>query len=92
MLKKIYFGPSLVNLARTCDELSRRQARDWRTQGHTQAMTIPKAKNWHQVKIASWCVHEKTIAPAVDYQQAWQEKWYVPSILQFQLDNVMKVS
>ena len=32
--------------ARTCDELSRRQAHDWRTHGHTQATTIPEGQNW----------------------------------------------
>ena len=32
--------------AQTCDELSHRQAHDWRTHGHTQATTIPEGQNW----------------------------------------------
>ena len=41
-------------LAETGDELSRRQAHDWRTDGHThrqtQATTIPEGQNWPRVK------------------------------------------
>ena len=38
------FGPNLVILAGTRDELSHRQAHDWRTDGHTQTMTIKRSK------------------------------------------------
>ena len=33
------YGPILVILAETGDELSRRQARDWHTDGHTDRQT-----------------------------------------------------
>ena len=43
------YGPNLVNLAWTGDELSRRQAHDWCTEGHTHTdrrrqRQYPKAK------------------------------------------------
>ena len=48
-------GPNLVILAWTGDELSRGQARDYRTQRRTdrqtQATTIPKGQNWPRVKM-----------------------------------------
>ena len=47
-------GPNYVILAETGDELSRGQARDWSTDGHThrqtQATTIPEDQNWPWVK------------------------------------------
>ena len=58
ILTKVFYicGPNLVILAETGDELSRGQARDWRTDGHTdrqtQATTIPEGQNWPRVK---WC-------------------------------------
>ena len=56
ILTKVFYisGPNLVILAETGDELSRGQARDWRTDGHThrqtQATTIPEGQNWLRVK------------------------------------------
>ena len=56
ILTKVFYiyGPNLVILAETGDELSRGQARDWRTDGHTrrqtQATTIPEGQNWSRVK------------------------------------------
>ena len=58
ILTKVFYiyGPNLVILAETGDELSRGPARDWRTDGHThthpqtQATTIPDGQNWHRVK------------------------------------------
>ena len=57
ILTKVFYisGPNLVILAETGDELSRGQARDWRTDGHThrqtQATTIPEGQNWPRVKM-----------------------------------------
>ena len=57
ILTKVFYisGPNLVILAETGDELSHGQARDWRTDRHTdrqtQAMTIPECQNWPRVKI-----------------------------------------
>ena len=56
ILTKVFYiyGPNLVILAERGDELSRGQARDWRTDGHTdrqtQATTIPEGQNWPRVK------------------------------------------
>ena len=52
------YGPNLVILAWTGDELSSGQAHDWRTHGRTdgrthrqaQATTIPEGQNWPRVK------------------------------------------
>ena len=51
ILTKVFYiyGPNLVILAERGDELSRGQARDWRTDGHTQTdrhrqRQYPKAK------------------------------------------------
>ena len=59
ILTKVFYiyGPNLVILAETGDELSRGQARDWHTDGHThrqkQATTIPESQNWPRVKWVS---------------------------------------
>ena len=56
ILTKVFYiyGPNLASLAETGDELSRGQARDWRTDGRThrqtQATTIPEDQNWPRVK------------------------------------------
>ena len=56
ILTKVFYtyGPNLVILAWTGDELSRGQARDWRMDGHkhrqTQATTIPEGQNCPRVK------------------------------------------
>ena len=48
------YGPNLVILDWTGDELSRGQASDYRTHGRThrqtQATTIPEGQNWLRVK------------------------------------------
>ena len=55
ILTKVFYiyGPNLVILAETGHELSRGQARDWRTHGHThrqtQATTIPEGQYWPRV-------------------------------------------
>ena len=57
ILTKVFYisGPNLVILAEMGDELSRGQACDWRTDGHThrqtQATTIPEGQNWPRVKM-----------------------------------------
>ena len=57
ILTKVFYidGSNLVILALTGDELSRGQARDWRTDDthphrQTQATTIPECQNWPPVK------------------------------------------
>ena len=57
IITKVFYiyGPNLMILAQRGDELSRRQTRDWRTDGQThrqtQATTIPEGQNWPQVII-----------------------------------------
>ena len=57
ILTKVFYiyHPNLVILAERGDELSRRQARDWRRDGHTdrqtQATRIPEGQNWPRVKM-----------------------------------------
>ena len=58
ILTKVFYtyGPNLVILAWTGDELSRRQTwwrTDGRTDGQTQATTIPEGQYWPRVKTAS---------------------------------------
>ena len=48
--------------ARSCDELSHRQTHDWRTHGHTQAMTIPEGQNWPRVKLVELNISRNVIA------------------------------
>ena len=52
ILTKVFciFGPNLVILAWTGDELSRGQTW-WRTDGRTGATTIPGGQNWPRVKM-----------------------------------------
>ena len=55
ILTKVFYtyGPNLVILAWTGDELSRGQTwwrTDWRTVGRTQATTIPEGQYWPRVK------------------------------------------
>ena len=58
ILTKVFYtyGPNLVILAWTGDELPRGQASDYRTHGRTdrhrqtQATTIPEGQNWPRVK------------------------------------------
>ena len=55
ILTKVFYiyGPNLVILAETGHELSRGQAHDWHTDGHThrqtQATTIPEGQYWPRV-------------------------------------------
>ena len=55
IITKVFYiyGPNLVILADTGHELSRGQARDWHTDGHThrqtQATTIPDGQYWPRV-------------------------------------------
>ena len=57
ILTKVFYtyGPNLVILAWTGDELSHGQASDYRTDGRThrqtQATTIPEGQNWPRVKM-----------------------------------------
>ena len=57
ILTKVFYiyGPNLMILAETGHELSRGQAHDWHTDGHThrqtQATTIPEGQYWPRVKI-----------------------------------------
>ena len=64
-------GSNLVILAWTGDELSRRQASDYRTHGRTdtqtQATTIPEGENWPRVK-SEWL---PTPNPPHEQQITW---------------------
>ena len=59
ILTKVFYtyGPNLVILVWTGDELSRGQASDYRTDGRThiqtQATTIPEGQNWPRVEITA---------------------------------------
>ena len=55
VLTKVFYisGPNLVILAETGDELSRGQARDWRTDGHTHRQTDAGNDNTWRQKLAS---------------------------------------
>ena len=55
ILTKVFYisGPHLVILAETGDELSRGQARDWRTDGHTHRQTDAGNDNTRRPKLAS---------------------------------------
>ena len=55
ILTKVFYisGPNLVILAETGDELSRGQARDWRTDGHTHRQTDAGNDNTRRPKLAS---------------------------------------
>ena len=59
ILTKVFYtyGPNLVIVAWTGDELSRGQTwwrTDWRTDGQTQATTIPDGQYWPRVKNMKW--------------------------------------
>ena len=60
ILTKVFYtyGPNLVILAWTGDELSRGQTW-WRTDGRTQATTIPEGQYWPRVKM--WFTQTKLI-------------------------------
>ena len=55
ILTKVFYiyGPNLVLLAERGDELSRGQARDWRTDGHTHRQTDAGNDNTRRPKLAS---------------------------------------
>ena len=55
ILTKVFYiyGPNLVILAERGDELSRGQARDWRTDGHTHTQTDAGKDNTRRPKLAS---------------------------------------
>ena len=55
ILTKVFYiyGPNLVILAKTGDELLRGQARDWRTDGHTHRQTDAGNDNTRRRKLAS---------------------------------------
>ena len=58
-LTKVFYiyGPNLVILAETDDELSRGQARDWHTDGHTHTQTDAGNDNTRRPKLASGNYH-----------------------------------
>ena len=64
ILTKVFYtyGPNLVILAWTGDELSRGQTW-WRTDGGTQATTIPESQYWPRVIISFW----NTFIPSYSY-------------------------
>ena len=72
ILTKVFYtyGPNLVILAWTGDELSRGQASDYRTHGRTderthrqtQATTIPEGQNWPRVMSTTWYTQIKPVA------------------------------
>ena len=55
ILTKVFYiyGPNLVILAETGDELSHRQAHDWRTDGHTHRQTDAGNNNTRRPKLTS---------------------------------------
>ena len=55
ILTKVFYiyGPNLVILAETGDELSRGQARDWHTDGHTHTQTDAGNDNTRRPILAS---------------------------------------
>ena len=62
ILTKVFYtyGPNLVILAWTGDELSHGQTwwrTDWRTDGQTQATTIPEGQYWPRVKIRALTIN-----------------------------------
>ena len=64
ILTKVFYtyGPNLVIIAWTGDELSRGQTwwrTDWRTDGRTQATTIPEGQYWPRVKINCIYINEQ---------------------------------
>ena len=73
ILTKVFYtyGPNLVILAWTGDELSRGQASDYRTHGRTdgqthrqtQATTIPEGRNWPRVKMYIVIIDHKITRP-----------------------------
>ena len=93
ILTKVFYtyGPNLVILAWTGDELSRGQTwwrTDWRTDGRTdgrtQATTIPEGQYWPRVKIqhtqvsANWILSHASNYPATIsvLSEAIVQKWY----------------
>ena len=78
ILTKVFYtyGPNLVILAWTGDELSRGQTwwrTDWRTDGRTQATTIPEGQYWPRVKMAWFYRWQYT------YWSLGMEKWLYPT-------------
>ena len=79
ILTKVFYtyGPNLVILAWTGDELSRGQTwwrTDWRTDGRTQATTIPEGQYWPRVKIITH--HIQHFTWLIIYW-AWHTQYYV---------------
>ena len=75
ILTKVFYtyGPNLVILAWTGDELSRGQTwwrTDWRTDGRTQATTIPEGQYWPRVKMTTRC----------SYYSWFIEFWYIQTL------------
>ena len=84
ILTKVFYtyGPNLVILAWTDDELLRGQAGGWRTRTdthrQTQATTIPEGQNWPRVKMISQGnmgqVNASTKSPGSYQNNQW--KWF----------------
>ena len=71
ILTKVFYtyGPNLVILAWTGDELSRGQTwwrTDGRTDGQTQATTIPEGQYWPRVKIELWSAYIIAYLPEIN--------------------------
>ena len=83
ILTKVFYtyGPNLVILAWTGDELSRGQTwwrTDWRTDGRTQATTIPEGQYWPRVKIQSDKWTKLTAHQIVAVYTAWEQEGHQP--------------
>ena len=101
ILTKVFYiyGPNLVILAETGHELSRGQAHDWHTDGHThthrqtQATTIPEGQYWPQViksMLKSMLVRQRFSNMAnIDQQLCCQPiKWQVWKYLFTNMDLI----
>ena len=80
ILTKVFYtyGPNLVILAWTGDELSRGQTW-WRTDGRTQATTIPEGQYWPRVKMHLGYLHiiPELIISKHHFRLAWIFNWRI---------------
>ena len=91
-LTKVFciFGPNLVILAWTADELSCGQTW-WRTDGRTGATTIPGGKNWPRVKnifqecLWSWPNFMKGITVITFYTRTHNQYSFIIMLLRYSI-------
>ena len=95
ILTKVFYtyGPNLVILAWTGDELSRGQTwwrTDWRTDGRTQATTIPEGQYWPRVKSGISCICETWRCQNTLQGQYWSGKVSQHQVIDISLNTGMK--